>query len=80
MSIYFCTVGPSGNPGAPGLSVTASPGPIGDRGFSGPPGVSGPRGLPGREGACLPGPKGDHGHPGNPGFQGEEVLLEDLRV
>lgn len=75
----FCTVGPVGSPGPPGLSVT-SPGLIGDRGISGPPGISGPRGQPGREGACYPGSKGDRGHPGNPGGLGEDVLLEDLRV
>lgn len=78
--MYFCTLGPCGSSGAPGLPVTASPGPLGDRGCLGSPGVSGPGGLPGREGACLPGPKGDHGRPGTPGSQGEEGLLEGLRV
>lgn len=68
--LYFCTVGPPGDPGAPGLSVTMGFGPIGDKGYPGLPGASGPRGLPGRGGACLPGSKGDQGHTGNPGYQG----------
>lgn len=77
--MYFFAVGPAGSPGPPGLSATGYPGPIGDRGLSGPPGFSGPRGSPGREGACLPGSKGDQGYPGSPGSRGEEVLLSHTR-
>lgn len=71
----MCIVGLPGNPGPPGFSVTASPGPTGDKGFPGPPGISGPRGLPGRDGACVPGLKGDRGYPGTAGRPGEDVLL-----
>lgn len=77
--LYFCTVGPPGDPGAPGLSATMGCGPTGDKGFPGSPGLSGTIGLPGREGACFPGSKGDQGHTGNPGSRGTPGGLEGLK-